>query len=633
MTEMRNFHFSLGPVQEFVGKARRLRDYWTGSYVLSYLTEQAMKEIDENGGQLIFPPYKNGNLPNSHNNLPIGHYPNRFQAKIPVDFEPTRCKKRLNAAWQKIADFVWQEYIEEIAPLGKGTKEIWDRQVENFWYVQWVVTNEEDESLLDKRKNWRSHIPGVELGDKCTLFGNLQEISGYSRSSRKGESKKQKDFWEKLHLKLAALDLKEGERLCAVALIKRVFPRAYNILEGTNLPLNFPSTTYMSAIPWLKNVIKKADKQALDFAKVAKKLKGAGSEYHAGIKSLDRATKKDFQLRNFLSLDGNFFYDHTLLNDNLWEKNTCTIREKLTAKLKAINKKTFEADTYYALLSMDGDNMGAILHEHSCVKEKISQAISDFSKSVPAVIEKNDGRTIYAGGEDVFAILPVNTAIDAAVELSKKYTALLAPIIDSEKKATISAAIIFAHHHTPLTQVYDEIQSLLDKVAKEKYGRSTLAISTWNTGGKDLVWAMPWQKFLTVEEHENLFKELSSAMGQSDERNNPASQQREGFISHSFIYNIRRELSLFLEEGSAFPEGKFLDLLTAEYVRSMSKKGRTLSNKEVLPLMKKLLEVCSIYYRNKEGTLIKQKGFNIDGALLVKFLTGRWKHGCQDMAV
>ena len=41
--------FSLGPVQSFIASARTVRDLWTGSYLLSYLTFEAMKPVLEEG--------------------------------------------------------------------------------------------------------------------------------------------------------------------------------------------------------------------------------------------------------------------------------------------------------------------------------------------------------------------------------------------------------------------------------------------------------------------------------------------------------------------------------------------------------------------------------------------------------
>ncbi|MEZ5479145.1 MAG: type III-B CRISPR-associated protein Cas10/Cmr2 [Thiolinea sp.] len=34
-TQQSYFHFTLGPVQSFVAQARRTRDFWAGSFILS----------------------------------------------------------------------------------------------------------------------------------------------------------------------------------------------------------------------------------------------------------------------------------------------------------------------------------------------------------------------------------------------------------------------------------------------------------------------------------------------------------------------------------------------------------------------------------------------------------------------
>lgn len=46
---------SIGPVQEFIATARRSRDLWFGSWLLSELSKAASKYIHENNGELIFP--------------------------------------------------------------------------------------------------------------------------------------------------------------------------------------------------------------------------------------------------------------------------------------------------------------------------------------------------------------------------------------------------------------------------------------------------------------------------------------------------------------------------------------------------------------------------------------------------
>src|SRR5258708_28194604 len=46
-TTLAMLSFKLGPVQPFIESARTLRDLWTGSYLLSWLTAHAMKPIIE----------------------------------------------------------------------------------------------------------------------------------------------------------------------------------------------------------------------------------------------------------------------------------------------------------------------------------------------------------------------------------------------------------------------------------------------------------------------------------------------------------------------------------------------------------------------------------------------------------
>ena len=46
---------SIGPVQDFIAQARRSRDLWFGSHILSEISRAAAKAVAERGGKLIFP--------------------------------------------------------------------------------------------------------------------------------------------------------------------------------------------------------------------------------------------------------------------------------------------------------------------------------------------------------------------------------------------------------------------------------------------------------------------------------------------------------------------------------------------------------------------------------------------------
>src|SRR4051812_16473962 len=47
--------FWIGPVQDFIATARRSRDLWYGSWMLSELSRAAAKEVVRLSGSLIFP--------------------------------------------------------------------------------------------------------------------------------------------------------------------------------------------------------------------------------------------------------------------------------------------------------------------------------------------------------------------------------------------------------------------------------------------------------------------------------------------------------------------------------------------------------------------------------------------------
>ncbi|HEU5014885.1 MAG TPA: type III-B CRISPR-associated protein Cas10/Cmr2, partial [Roseiflexaceae bacterium] len=50
------FLFTIGPVQDFIAAARRTRDLWAGSQLLSELSRTAAKTLrDDYDAQLIFP--------------------------------------------------------------------------------------------------------------------------------------------------------------------------------------------------------------------------------------------------------------------------------------------------------------------------------------------------------------------------------------------------------------------------------------------------------------------------------------------------------------------------------------------------------------------------------------------------
>lgn len=623
-------HFSIGPVQGFVAQARKTRDFWAGSFILSYLTGHAMCEVIRAGGKVILPYVDDKNpdplllaIQKSRDNERIDHgpsiatLPNRFMAFIPAGFDPALCVQAVERAWQIIAEVVWNNYVAPVADKGQGTSEIWERQVNNFWEIYWAIGGKNDIDLLDRRKNWRCHVLPVQSGDKCTLMGNLQELSGFTRIC---ERKKQDTFWSALREKVGGYDIDEKERLSAIALIKRLFPLVAEQAIGWRLSEceRYPSTPYLAAMPWIKKAVEFNPEGARQYAAAAARLPGVKyREIPDRFYYLQKTLSEHPQAREFASMDGNCFFTNALANPRLWQvaESKKSISEKLRQQLITnLQHLTGEIGTspspFYALLLMDGDRMGALLKRYD--SEEVSRALHVFSQRVPEIIREQNGVLVYAGGDDVLALLPLDGALKAAVALHFDYGRSFADSKVPPEQATISGAVIYAHYNTPLASAIREAHRLLDDVAKSRTGRDSLAVTVWKGAGRVLTWAAPWQIIRNGDP--NIIDEMVSTFTIND--------SREQEYNNTFFYNLRARFKVLAdEEGNVFSgwsEKDVIDLLAAEYRRN---REREVDWSTAQQRMERLLRICCRSWRDEEGRIhVAENAFTLDGALLVKFL-------------
>jgi CRISPR-associated protein Cmr2 len=499
MTE-RLLHFTLGPVQGFVAQARRTRDLWAGSFLLSWLAGHAMKVVVENGGEILLPDVGQDALfvavrsGASGFGPAIGSLPNRFKAKVLVEFNPVLCRRAVHKAWSDLAGKVWKRFVEPVAGQGNGTQAIWDRQVMCFWETAWVIgpADGQDHAWLDRRKNWRTHRPPVESGDHCMLMGDWQELSGFVRSR---DRKRQDEFWHalKAHVDKESdnpLQLDESERLCAMALIKRLFfPHVANEVLGWTpswdgqKPLRWPSTSRLAATGWLRCAWEKAPEEA---------------EALVRLLPSDRSIEPELDPGNRLSqVPGALLHRSGIENARPHElagsdSDAEATRGKLLNAYDALTKKLGKAEkarrpsAFYALLLMDGDRVGTLLHSQ---ESNVTKGLARFSSQVDATVRQHGGNTIYAGGDDVLALLPLEGAIPAALALRKAYRGAFAEI----PAATISAALVFAHFHVPLRHVLREAHRQLDDVAKDGNGCGSLAVCVLTQSGVTREWVSTWE--------------------------------------------------------------------------------------------------------------------------------------------
>ncbi len=573
-------HFSLGPVQGFIGTARRTRDLWAGSFLLSWLSAVAMVAVRERGGKIVFPGADDDPLVSrlekrSKEEPRIGTIPNRFKAEVPRDFDPALCRTAVNDAWKKLAAAVWDAFPSKVASRGEDTREIWDRQVERFWEISWVKGERggNDGAWLDARKTWRSHQPQSENkgGDHCTLMGDWQEISGYVRAR---DRLNQESFWSKLREcefwdsrddkingkkgKKLLLDIVEGERLCAIALIKRLFPR---LTKETREEVfgwdpvgsgNWPSTGHIAAAHWIEKAMK-LEKVACE--RYAQHIDTTLADLHFAEQNSDIPCVTSIPRANrdakhwFGALDANFFDRNDLenrramplLNDrgNSFDKpeDEERSRKEVIALLKAITDGVGVPAGYFALLRMDGDKTGELLKPGD--EPYVASALRDFTEQAKSIVPspKHNGVLIYAGGDDVLALFPIEDALKAALALRNAYLAAFQPYLarlQPKNPITISAGLVFADHHEPFRHVVEESRRLLEDVAKDKNGRDSIACSVLKPSGRAVEWVSMWKS------GEAALTELVREIAEQMRENRP--------FSTRFIYNLRTRFLAPIED-------------------------------------------------------------------------------------
>ncbi|WP_321338133.1 type III-B CRISPR-associated protein Cas10/Cmr2 [uncultured Cohaesibacter sp.] len=579
MTQKRILHFTLGPVQGFIADARRTRDLWAGSFLLSWLAGHAMAKLREAATHdkekvIVFPMVENDDLfqsilaPDRSHSPYIGSLPNRFKAdvsNIPKDKSPGKiCEEAIIDAWGKLATKVWDQFIAPVEEKGNETKKIWDRQTNSFWQTNWVIGSESDDdgNWLNQRKHWHNQLAPDEAGDLCRLMGNYQEISGYHRI---GSQEQQKNFWASLakQKRIGPLNLRKDERLCAIALIKRLFPLIAKDIVGWQPGgdvvdiIHWPSVSYIAAVPWLKEVERLGNYAQSSYFQTAIKNVIPGVMGETDTKLFGLPGNGIFKLDgHLLHQDGiDAWKTDDFKGQNTKEKESS--RRKLLTSLATLQMTTgHAASEFYAVLIMDGDKIGTKINDEENVVKK---GLANFTGAVkhyfapprmPSEKEKNiaSGALIYAGGDDVLALVPVDTALLAAQNLRKAYDVAFSQAVAGsgqkvlkDSEYTMSGAIIFAQYKIPLRAVLRQAHHYLDEIAKKQNGRDSLAVAIMKPGGIAYDWVSCWH-----DEKLNPVKTLQLVANQSA-GDNPD-------YSTSFFQNIRaRYAPLFENDNTKTP--------------------------------------------------------------------------------
>lgn len=622
----RRLAFTFGPVQGFVAQARRTRDLWAGSWLLSYLTESAMAAAEREGAELVLPHRDPGDrscVTMRRDRARFGRFPNRFTADAEDPVRAARAAAdELVRTWKRVAQGVWDAFVAGAAEQhGLGTAEIWRRQVESFWEVSWVVAEAgRVDAALRARKNVRLVQAPVEPGVHCSLMGDLQELSGHFGP---GSRSRQVDFWQAVRAQSASFDLEENERLCAIALIKRLFPKVAPKAVGVNLEgvESWPSTAWLAARPWIGRAMRTAPARAESFARAATKLAGkqrATQERRAARAHFGEAAAAH---AGFASLSGPLFFAAALEEPKSLElpadADTREARYALEGLCKQVDR---DLQPFYAILLMDGDHMGTLLDKaRRCGggEASVSRALNDFSGRVEGIVWDHQGHTVYAGGDDLLALLPAPGALACAEALADAYARAFQTQGISD--ATLSGGLVFSHYKWPLRAALATARHALDEVAKERTGRAALAIGVIQSSGLAARWSAPWEVIRGEAPARTALRRLAASFAE------------DGPFSSSYLHNFREQVTALLDDaldgpetfgrlGAALDEEIVQDIAVAERRRGLGSRASQEPLEATRERVDALLALTA-QWKREAGVCKRRAGrLGFDGLRIARFL-------------
>ena len=423
MSESRTYLMAIavGPVQDFIAASRKTRDLWFGSMLLGKVAREAAAALREANppADLIFPALPPDAA--SDDETPI---PNKLLAIVTTE-DPSA----VAAAVEARARATVAAYIGRVQERLKDADELVDwelthAQVKHFLecYAAWVPydPNAADanhysqcrrrvELLLAGRKALRDFRPafGRAGAAKSSLDPSRETVlrvngtlSGAGRPIQPTERRR--------------LNLRGGEQLDGVSLLKR---------HGQTK--RFVSVSRVAIDPFIRRLSRgAADPTALtDLTAMAKELEASNvvERFPVGAGSgLERygAFRYDCQL----------FYGRGLNDPNLTEEEKPKAQaffDRVEAARTALD--IGELPTYLAVLAADGDRMGkAISDIKDPVKHQdFSKLLAGFASEARDIVQHYCGATVYTGGDDVLAFLPLDTALCCADELRRRFAAIV----------------------------------------------------------------------------------------------------------------------------------------------------------------------------------------------------------------
>ncbi|MCO6492725.1 MAG: type III-B CRISPR-associated protein Cas10/Cmr2 [Phaeodactylibacter sp.] len=506
------FLFAIGPVQNFIAQARKTRDLYAGSRILSDLARVGMdacKRTAKSQGATFKPIFPDYDRTDTEASLP-----NRFIVKLTYADEPAEAQLRTLAGntvggvehavrgrFREIA----QEALESCNLSAPGG--FW-QQIDNHLDIHWAFQPVERgkyreayralEHLLNSVKNVRpfaqlTYQDGVDFGErgrKCNLDGENNALFYRKRQNTVGgwESPamiRHNGLIQNSDLTFTSglndSEWSQGEALSGISTVKRFFKRGESLFKG------FPSTARMALYKSLAE-----HSEACEYFEAV---------FNIG-KLIGSAGELKLDTKNWTNFNDQFYYEENLTTVEIPNSQQLQLAKERHAQLKQAG---FKFDKYYAVLAFDGDQMGKWFSGDKLkdgaglepFHSDLSQKLSAFGREAKKIVDdENRGKTVYAGGDDYLGFLNLHYLFEAVTELRKKFHELVNnDLLDKNpgEELTFSAGIVVAHYKEPLGMVVQRARDM-EKAAKKQGGRNAFGLAVVKASGEVQQTVYKWDK-------------------------------------------------------------------------------------------------------------------------------------------
>lgn len=468
MAESHLFCVALGPVQTFIEAARRMRDLHQGSHILSELAQSLALHLEtKHHARMIFP--SSSGTPAEADKA--GDTTNKLLCVLPPRLDPSAVARDLS---NRLVEELHRKGDQCLAQL--ESKRL-DRAVNSSefrhqiadciqLYAAWCqLPGSADDGqayarayaqvshALDSRKQTRSFASNEDAPDGVQLSSLDGLRESVLRDARADVDEPTAKVVQRLRVWLG---FSLGEHLDAMGLTKRTLGR-------TAL---FPAISRVVLQPWIQAMAESSRRELDTCLQALPEKLVRKSRCYPGEPLAVLPFDCEILLPGRLDVLRQQLIDMDDLDAPALEKGHAAL-DRLQLLLDRRDEQgqfvidlPREDSPHVALLMADGDKMGVLLSELARLQgaaghAAIAQCMQQTAALAHRIVRDHGGCTLYAGGDDVMAALPVQSALACAQALQRELTALLQQSlpVGLAQRATLSVGIAMAHVLTPMGQL------------------------------------------------------------------------------------------------------------------------------------------------------------------------------------